>query len=146
VNGVLPDVNLLLALAWPNHQFHAAARSWFRGLDADWFTCAVTELGFVRLSANPAFTRHARTPHESTLLLAMMTSHVRHRFVGDSISLADRSFEAIAPRLQGHRQVTDAFLVALAHTLALRLATFDTRLAVICPWPGTVEVVSPAMD
>jgi hypothetical protein len=146
VNGVLPDVNLLLSLAWPNHQFHSAARSWFRGLDADWCTCAVTELGFVRLSANPAFTRHARTPLEATLLLAMMTRHPGHRFVGDSISLAGEPFEVIAPRLQGHRQVTDAYLVTLAHTHTLRLATFDTRLEIICPWPGTVEILSPEAD
>ena len=25
----LPDVNVLIALAWPNHVHHDAARSWF---------------------------------------------------------------------------------------------------------------------
>jgi hypothetical protein len=26
MRGALPDVNVLLALAWPNHQFHRPAR------------------------------------------------------------------------------------------------------------------------
>jgi predicted nucleic acid-binding protein len=59
----MADVNLLLALAWPNHQFHRRARVWFaEHAGAGWATCAVTQLGFVRLSSNPAYTALPKTP------------------------------------------------------------------------------------
>ena len=46
----LPDVNVLIALAWPNHVHHDAARSWFAESRATgWATCPVTEAGFVRV-------------------------------------------------------------------------------------------------
>ena len=48
----LPDVNTLIALAWPNHVHHDAARSWFvANRAAGWATCALTEAG---LFASPA--------------------------------------------------------------------------------------------
>ena len=49
----LPDVNVLIALAWPNHVHHDPARSWFAAnLNTGWATCPLTEAGFVRLSCN----------------------------------------------------------------------------------------------
>lgn len=44
----LLDVNVLLALAWPNHLHHGLAQSWFRkSLTDGWATCSLTELGFI---------------------------------------------------------------------------------------------------
>jgi predicted nucleic acid-binding protein len=51
---LLLDVNVLLALAWPNHQFHAAALRELQPRRGRWATCALTQLGFIRLSSNPA--------------------------------------------------------------------------------------------
>ena len=40
----LPDVNTLIALAWPNHVHHDAARSWFAtNRAAGWATCTLAE-------------------------------------------------------------------------------------------------------
>ena len=143
MTGELPDVNLLLALAWPNHQFHRQAREWFAGdSDRTWHTCAVTQLGFVRLSSNPAYTPHAKTPLEASLLLATMTAHPDHRFVAESSSLDSPEFSLIARNLQGYRQVTDAGLLHLARDRGLRLVTFDRRLEVICPFPDLVRVLT----
>jgi len=51
---LLLDVNALLALAWPNHQFHDAVVERLERQPASlWATCALTQLGFVRLSSNP---------------------------------------------------------------------------------------------
>lgn len=141
MKGELPDVNLLLALAWPNHQFHGAARSWFSARTGTWHTCAVTQLGFVRLSSNPAYTAHAKTPHEAVLLLAGMVRHPRHRFVDESSPLDGERFTDIARNLQGHKQVTDAYLIHLARDRGLHLATCDRRLQVVCPFPDLVRVV-----
>jgi len=51
---LLLDINVLLALAWPNHQLNRRARKRFISSSERWATCAVTQLGFIRLSSNPA--------------------------------------------------------------------------------------------
>lgn len=137
----LPDVNVLLALAWPNHQFHAPARRWFAGLVEPWATCAVTELGFVRLSSNPAFTPHARTPHEAVLLLAAMKRHPQHRYLSESAAVTGDVFTTLAPRLQGHRQVTDVYLLAMAAHHQSHLVTFDTRVRAIAADDVMIELL-----
>jgi predicted nucleic acid-binding protein len=49
----LPDINVLLALAWSNHAYHEAAHGWFAHIaNAGWATCLLTQTGFVRLSLN----------------------------------------------------------------------------------------------
>lgn len=56
--AALLDVNLLVALAWPNHVHHQAALGWFqRNQAAGWATCPLTESGFVRVSSNSASSR-----------------------------------------------------------------------------------------
>lgn len=141
MNGELPDTNVLLALAWPNHQFHATARHWFDTQTSLWCTCPLTQLGFVRLSSNPAFTRHARTPLEAILLLREMVQHSRHRFLPDSEPVTSDGMEQVAGRTQGHQQVTDAYLLTLAREHGLTLATFDRRLVVVSPFEKTVRLL-----
>ena len=41
---LLLDVNVLLALAWPNHQFHVAAIERLERKKERWATCALTQL------------------------------------------------------------------------------------------------------
>ena len=54
----LLDINVLLALAWPTHVHHAAAHRWFSGsASLAWASCPLTQLGFVRLSMQPAVVR-----------------------------------------------------------------------------------------
>lgn len=140
MSGHLLDVNFLLALAWPNHQFHGQARAWFASNAASgWWTCAVTELGFVRLSSNPAYTQHAKTPHEAALLLRSMTEHPGHRFAADLPTLAGAEYEGVAAKLQGHRQTTDAYLLIAAQRHELRLVTFDRRMLA---YASSAELVS----
>ena len=57
----LLDVNVLIALTWPNHVHHDAARSWFTEVrNTGWATCPLTEAGFVRISCNPSAVKQAR--------------------------------------------------------------------------------------
>jgi hypothetical protein len=128
VTGVLLDVNTLLALAWPNHQFHDSAREWFRERSGPWCTCALTQLGFVRLSSNPAFTNQARRPLEALAVLQSMCAHPEHRFIAETPELTDTTFRRMVTRMLGHQQVTDGFLLAVAQSQALELVTFDRRL------------------
>ena len=130
----LPDVNVLVALAWPNHVHHERARSWFEGNHRQgWATAPVTESGFVRVSSNRRVTPAATRPEAAILLLREMTALPGHAFWADDISIA-RSRWIAAERLLGHGQVTDAHLVALALRRRGKLVTFDR---------GVVEVLPP---
>ena len=66
----LADINVLIALAWPNHECHQAAHEWFAAHAADgWATCPMTQCGFVRLSSNPKMVPEAVVPNAAIDLL-----------------------------------------------------------------------------
>lgn len=126
MDETLLDANVLLALAWPNHQHHAAAHVWFKQASRRrWATCALTQLSFVRLSSNPAYTPAAVTPAEAAGLLMRLTAHGEHRYWAE---LAVPDAQTFA-RAAGHQQVMDAYLVREAERRRGRLATFDRRVA-----------------
>jgi toxin-antitoxin system PIN domain toxin len=138
VKAALLDTNVLLALAWPNHQHHAQAHAWFAsGSKKGWATCAFTQLGFIRLSSNPAYTANAVPPQDAATLLQQWTRLTTHHFW--------RSPGADNPRLYaralGHQQVNDAWLVEVALKNSGRLITLDMRLSVHATKPGLVEVI-----
>ena len=119
----LLDTNVLIALTWPEHVFHRDAQDWFAGnRSAGFRTCPVTEMGFVRISSNPAFVSGAVSPRQAIDLLRRMTRLPEHRFWPDNLSLRDAVGNA---DLTGHRQVTDAYLLALAAKHEGVLATLD---------------------
>lgn len=127
----LLDVNVLVALAWPNHVHHGAAGAWFaRHRDAGWATCPLTESSFVRVSANPAISAGTVTPLAAAELLARLRELGSHEFLADTISFAS-SPEVRRLRVLGHRQVTDAHLLALARSRGARLVTFDAGVAAL---------------
>ena len=125
----LPDVNLLIALAWPNHQHHLTARSWFMEEgQADWATCPMTQAGFVRISSNPVIIEDTASPLVAKELLTHLTARPGHRFWPDDLDFSQTG--ALPGSLfQGHRQVTDAYLVLLAQAHNGRLVTLDRALA-----------------
>lgn len=122
---LLLDVNVLLAIAWPNHQFHAAALEAL-GANCRWATCALTQLGFIRLSSNPAAVAPAASPREAAGLLARLVEDPHHVYF-DSLPAPAAQREAF-DSLLGHRQVTDAYLLHLAAAHDAVLLTFDRRL------------------
>lgn len=121
----LLDVNLLAALAWPNHVHHFQAHRWFAGQAArGWATCSIVELGFVRVSSNARAVPSAVSPQEAAALLQRITALPGHHFWTDDIRFAESPYVARS-RVAGHQQVTDAHLVGLALRHGGRLATFD---------------------
>ena len=104
---LLADVNVLLALAWPSHQFHAVATERLSRRGARWATCALTQLGFIRLSSNPAVVGRHRNPAEAAALLEEMTQDPDHVFLREAPAPARLEWRREASRLLGHQQVTD---------------------------------------
>jgi toxin-antitoxin system PIN domain toxin len=125
----LLDTNVLIALAWPQHVHHGEAHAWFSKVGREaWSTCPITQLGFVRISSNPKIIREAVSPREALALLEQMIALSAHQFWPDAIAPAQAStLSSLA--LVGHRQVTDAYLLALAQHRKGKLATFDGGVA-----------------
>jgi uncharacterized protein len=132
----LLDVNVLLALAWPNHVHHDIARRWFsRRQRSGWATCPLTQSAFVRVSANPRVVSAAVTPREAVVVLRQILALPGHAFWPDDISLPSTEHIDLE-RLLSYRQVTDAHLLAVALRHGGCLATLDRRVLDLVP--GTV--------
>lgn len=128
MNGHLLDVNVLLALADPQHVHHDAAHAWFGSGPVDaWATCPITENAFVRIASHPSYPNR---PGEATAvhgLLRRMCAGGGHAFWSDDVTIRD----AIPPGTAlTHGQVTDVYLLALAVSHGGRLATFDRHIPV----------------
>ena len=123
--GFLLDVNVLIAMAWPTHRAHEKVQEWLaRHAREGWATCPLTQTGFVRILSNPAFSPNALTPAHALALLHANLGHPAHRFWADELGFI-QALERFHPRLAGHQQVTDAYLLGLAIHKRGKLATMD---------------------
>jgi toxin-antitoxin system PIN domain toxin len=143
--GFLLDVNVLIAMAWPAHRAHEKVQEWLAHHAREgWATCPLTQTGFVRIISNPAFSPNALTPAHALALLHANLGHPAHRFWADEISFI-QALEPFHPRLAGHQQVTDAYLLGLAMHKKGKLATMDRAvlalLAEKSPDRGFIEFI-----
>lgn len=121
----LLDVNVLIAAAWPTHDAHAKVQAWLaKHAGEGWATCPLTELAFVRILSNPAFSPNALTPRDAVALLRANLSHPAHNFWPDDLAVA-QALEPCVPALTGHLQLTDAYLLALAKVKHGGVVTLD---------------------
>jgi uncharacterized protein len=131
VSVALLDVNVLIALLWEEHPFHNRCAQWFSGAaTSGWATCPITQSGCVRLLSNPAFT--ANPPAAVTALRILQTateSGSNHHFWSDDLPLS--VLRTRWSKGLGHKQITDAYLIALAIHHHGSLVTFDSRMAAL---------------
>jgi toxin-antitoxin system PIN domain toxin len=129
VSIALLDVNVLLALLWPQHAFHAPASGWFTGHRAQgWATCAITEAGFVRISTQPAVMGPGVSVNGAIHVLEANCADPGHVFWPLDHPVAELLPE-IRSRLVGRQQLNDAILLDLAIRRNGRLVTLDRRVA-----------------
>ncbi len=124
--AALLDVNVLIALTWPQHIHHARAHQWLSASPRSWATTPVTEAAFVRLSMNRSVVGSPVSAPEALGLLDAIRTHPDSVFVPDDSSLAEPVIDL--RRLASHSQVTDFHLVNLCAGAGLRLATLDATL------------------
>jgi uncharacterized protein len=121
----LLDVNVLIALFDPGHIHHEDAHGWFGSVGCrGWATCPLTENGLVRVLSNPAYAGRRTTVGDAARKLGQFTRSEHHVFWPDDVSLVDAS-RMDPGELTGHREITDAYLLALAVANGGVLATFD---------------------
>ncbi len=138
----LHDSNLILALTHEDHPFHRQAFAWFRGTPTSkWATCEITRSALIRLSYNPRVIDPPKSPVETLNNLETAACRSDHKF----LTLPRSGIEVLRKCLtkcQGYKQITDAYLIAIAISNNVKLATFDARLRHLSPDPEAVELVS----
>jgi hypothetical protein len=129
----LLDVNALLALLWPTHEHHVKVSTWFRA-DANrrWTTCPITQTGFIRLASNRTVTPDAVSVREALDLLVANLRHPGHVFCPDDLDIKS-ALSLCGGRLQGYRQVTDAYLLGIAIQHKAHLVTLDGGITQLLP-------------
>ena len=128
-------VNVLVALLVPEHEHHAAAQDWFaREAVHGWATCAVTELGVIRVCAQ--LPGGPWLPEATADRLLLLTAASR-----EYVWWPDAVSPVVLPEVRAAvtaKQVTDRYLLGLARRNRGRVATFDRALAAF----GTGDVIS----
>lgn len=120
----LLDVNVLIALLDAAHLHHNAAMAWLlQHAGQGWASCPLTQNGCVRIMSQPAYPNS----HPPALIAARLreaTQSPLHEFWTDSLSVLDAErFDW--NQLFHARQITDAYLLALAVEHGARFVTFD---------------------
>lgn len=137
----LLDINVLIALIDASHVHHRIARAWLEAnIERGWASCPLTQNGFVRIISQTAYPNSIPlTEAARRLLAATQTPH--HQFWPDKFSLLDQEKIKLA-HIHGPRQITDAYLLALAVENEGRFVTFDGRIPLnLCPKARQVNLL-----
>lgn len=118
----LADGNLLIALTVVDHIHHDLAIEWFEVSEPDLATCPITEGTLLRF-----LLREGQVAADAMAVLDTLWSQNWHTFWPDSIRYESAHLIGVI----GHRQVSDAYLVALARHHGGRVATLDRGLAAL---------------
>ena len=110
----LLDVSTLLAWLWADHEHHLRVIRWQKGKFIA--VCPITELGFIRISTQPAF---GATMAEAREMLSFWHRKVQPQFVPCDLKMLDAS-----PALASGR-TTDYYLASLAGKHGMNWATLD---------------------
>ncbi len=137
----LLDANDPLALTWPQHVHSALAHPWFGELCRRlWATCAITQLEFVRMSSKRRFVADAVTPGQAPDVLLQLLQVPGHVYWPEQHAPAECPILALQG-VVGHRQVTDAYLLALAPANGGKVATLDRGKAGFANVNGLADVL-----
>jgi predicted nucleic acid-binding protein len=114
----LLDINTLIAWEHPNSSHHADFHAWAKKAGrANLWTCAQTELGFLRVSMQV----FGYSLSQATDALALLKKHA-----GGFVDVAP------SPRLPAWAstaaKTSDAYLTQVAHENGMQLATFDAGI------------------
>jgi len=124
----LLDVNVLVALALSEHEFHTSVAMWLRALHSDdgLMTCAITELGFVRVLTQLSQSELSIAGAKALLLQVKSGGKLKFAFLKD-----DHDASQLPGWVKTPKQTTDGHLAQLAKAHGATLATLDRSI------PGT---------
>ena len=126
----LLDVNVWVALLDEAHVFHAQALAFIQRRKLQIATCPLVENGVVRVLNLPGYSRFGPVGFEVVARkLGEICARLDHAFWPDAVSLRTPGM-VNWPRVLGHNQITDLYLLALAVANEGCLVTLDHRVAV----------------
>ncbi len=125
----LLDVNVWVALLDEAHVHHAQALAFMQKRKVKIATCPLVENGVMRVLNLPGYSKLGPAGFQAVQeKLEEICADIDHEFWPDTVSL--RSEKRVNwPRVLGHNQITDVYLLALAVANAGCLATLDHRVA-----------------
>ena len=140
----LLDVSVLISLLDANHEHHAAVMGWWAQNKDPWASCPITQNGYLRIVTQQ---RYANTigVNEAIQKLTQAVSTSDHVFVPDDISLLDKQHVA-HQHVQGPKQMTDVYLLALSVCHGAQFVTLDTSISHVVAQQATkasVIVINP---
>ena len=121
----LLDVNALVALGFKEHEFFEQAVRWVQSLrpgKVEFLTCAITELGFVRVLT---LAQYGFSVDESKTSLLRLKSSGQIGFV---FVVDDQDALRLPHWVKTPKQFTDGHLVQLAKAIDAVLATVDRNI------------------
>lgn len=127
----LLDVNALIALAHRSHVHHARVLAWFQATQnrgGSLGTCAITELGFVRVAVQTGLQADVASARKALQQLKK-SSRVPFELLADELGVDRLPGFAKSPA-----KLTDGHLLELASEHQAQLVTLDTAI------PGAVLV------
>lgn len=126
---VLLDVNVWVALFDDAHQFSDRANAFIEARGRKIATCPLVENGVIRVLSLPGYGQRGGLSIQAVReRLRLACSSLDHEFWPDDITLRDDA-RVDFNRVQGHNQITDLYLLALAVHHGGCLATFDQAIA-----------------
>jgi uncharacterized protein len=142
---VLLDVNLLFVLHQPLHPDFKLVNRWFqRAIHMPFATCPVTQSGMIRLLLQSVAGLDPFDLEEAREALRNFVQQSGHVFWPDTPTWLDGT-KSLFARMQGHRQVTDAYLLGLAIHNKGKLATLDRGIRHLAgaEFAANVEIIEP---
>ncbi len=137
----LYDANLITALTHRDHSDHPRAVAWLRSKsNPPWASCEITQNALVRLSANPHVVSIPQDPLTTWRNLEIAMKRSDHQMLS-LLPSAHAILGTCLSRCQGYRQVTDAYLIAIAIANNAILATCDSKLRQLAPNRDAIELV-----
>ncbi|MFN0300236.1 MAG: TA system VapC family ribonuclease toxin [Burkholderiales bacterium] len=124
----LLDVNVWIALLDHDHVFAVRCNKWIASERPAIATCPIIENGVIRIMSSAGYSsRFKASAADVADLLGKACSNNDHAFWPDDLTLRNKRQFDVA-RLHGPRQITDAYLLALAVAKGGRFVTLDAAI------------------
>lgn len=119
-------MNALLALEIQEHEFHERTAKWVKKVsvgESAFATCAITELGFLRIFLQASHAGISVAQVQKLLAHLKSSQNVRFQFLVD-----DHDAVQLPAWVKWPKQITDGHLVTLAKAHGALLATLDEKI------------------
>jgi len=124
----LADINVLLARFDRKHPHHQRVNDFFTKENISSIaTCPLSENGFVRIFANPAYLTGPGNFGEALVQLQRIRNIPGHLFIPDDLSIGTPEAFLNISNI-GPRQLTDLYLLALAVRHKTSFVTLDEKI------------------